>query len=423
MGEEKKTVNVFLAAVHIKNTPLEDTQESMKELEALCVTLGFNVVGQEIQSRPSFESKTFLGKGKLEEIKAFMEEFGADTLVMDTELSPKQGINVEQSLDAMVLDRSQVILEIFSDHARTPESKAQVELARLYYMLPRLLGMWSHLDREKGGISASRGTGEKQISIDRNIVRKRMSKLQKDLGRIEKQRQNQSKQRDNVFSVSLVGYTNAGKTTLLKSLTGKGDGGKDVLFATLESTTRKLTGLTKPDILLSDTVGFIQKLPHHLIASFRSTLAVVHEADLLLHVVDASSVKIFLEIETTLAALKEIGADKVPRLLILNKADLIANDVELIILKKTFSNALFVSNLESKTIEELKVAIQEHFSKTFVTEKITLTYDMGGILSKLYPFCIVDKVDYVEEGMVVEYTATIPNDKTIKKMIKDMENK
>ena len=148
MGEEKKTVNVFLAAVHIKNTPLEDTQESMKELEALCVTLGFNVVGQEIQSRPSFESKTFLGKGKLEEIKAFMEEFGADTLVMDTELSPKQGINVEQSLDAMVLDRSQVILEIFSDHARTPESKAQVELARLYYMLPRLLGMWSHLDRE-----------------------------------------------------------------------------------------------------------------------------------------------------------------------------------------------------------------------------------------------------------------------------------
>ena len=414
---EQRAQKVFLAGVHIKDHPLEESEASFEELHALAITLGLEIVGSSIQNRPAYDSRSFLGKGKILELKEELEELKVDMLIIDGELSPKQAKVIEGELGIMVIDRSQLILEIFSDHARTPESKAQVELARLHYMLPRLVGMWAHLDREKGGIGASRGMGEKQVNIDRNITRRRMSKLEKDLAKVEGQRATQAKQRKQHFTISLVGYTNAGKTTVLKSLTNRGDGGQDQLFATLESTTRKLFGLTKPEILLSDTVGFIQKLPHHLIASFRSTLSVVREADLLLHVVDGHSKMLNQQIKTTEAALKEIGAEKIPRLMIINKMDLVSDPVEEIILKKSFPNALLISNLIPDTIDLLREAIQKYFVDGLDEETLRVPYGKSRLIPRIYQQAMVEEIEYTEDAILITITATAQNLGMIKKAI------
>ena len=276
-------------ALHLKSDRLDDTLDSLQELSSLAVTLGFKLIGSEVQSRSTPDSKSYIGGGKLKEIKEIIKEEKVDIVLFDNELSPNQGKYIEGFLDCMVWDRTQVILEIFANHARTPESRDQVELAQLKYMLPRLVGLWAHLDREKGGISASRGTGEKQINIDRKLIRSRITRLENALKKVEKERGVQSKRRAECFQVGVVGYTNAGKTSLINRLTGAELLSEDKLFATLESATRILPSETKPDVLISDTVGFIRNLPHNLIASFRSTLSVVRDADLLLHVVDASS--------------------------------------------------------------------------------------------------------------------------------------
>ncbi len=409
MSETKGNKRAFVAGVHLKSQSLAETQASMAELRALAETLGLTLVGSYLQQRDAIDSRSFLGRGKLEEIKAETERLEADLILLDAELSPNQAKVIEQTLGRMVLDRSQVILEIFSNHARSPESKAQVELARLHYMLPRLVGMWAHLDREKGGIGASKGTGEKQINIDRALVRSRMRKLEKDLKRIEGQRAVQAKQRKNHFTVGLVGYTNAGKTSLLKALTGKGEGGEDQLFATLESTTRKLYGLTKPEILLSDTVGFIQRLPHHLVASFRSTLSVVREADLLLHVVDAGSPMLNRQTETTLAVLDEIGAGQIPRMTVMSKVDLIPDPVEEIILKKSFPKAVFVSTLNPKSIEPLKLAIQHYFLEGFIHEIFKVPYTKSGLLPQIYQLAMVEEVAYEEDTINLTLAVTSKN--------------
>ena len=307
----------LLLAVQTPDISDADLADSLRELEDLAVSVGCKVVGRMVQARPRIHPGTFLGSGKLEQAETSMRICGAELAIFDSNLSPSQSENLERGLRRMVMDRTQLILEIFGRNVRTHEARIQVELAQLEYMLPRLVGMWAHLDRERGGIGGSRGMGEKQIDIDRSLIRHRIAKLKKELSHVAQERNTQKKRRDACFRASLVGYTNAGKSTLMNRLTSADVTVENRLFATLDPTTRALTRENRPPILLSDTVGFLKRLPHELVASFRSTLEVVADADLLLHVVDLSHEQFEEHIATTEEVLGEIGAATVPRMLVL----------------------------------------------------------------------------------------------------------
>ncbi|MDT8446748.1 MAG: GTPase HflX [bacterium] len=413
----------LLVSVHIKGEDLSLAEESLKELENLALTLDFEVVGQVIQSRSSPDSRTFLGQGKLEEIQQLAESAEANLLIVDHELSPNQGKNLEREMGFMVIDRTQLILEIFFDHAKTPEAKAQVELAQLKYMLPRLVGMWAHLDREKGGIGASRGTGEKQINIDRTIIRNRIAKLEKILRQAQKDRGVQSKSRRDCYQVAIVGYTNAGKTTLMHELSGLNQTGENKLFATLESRTRQLEGFSNPDLLLSDTVGFIQNLPHGLVASFRSTLSVVREADLLMHVADANSPILSQHLETTFNVLGEIGAGEVPQILVFNKADLVTDPERLVWLKSRYPGSIAVSSFDREGLAQLLKLIQGHFAKNFISQELLIPYNRSEWVNRVHQLAQVKSQAYEEEGVRITYRTTAANQKMLESLMRNQENK
>jgi len=415
---KQEKIKVYLLAIHLKSNPVEETLDSLREMEALATTMNFNVIGQDFQSRPTPDPKSYIGTGKLSEIKQIVKQQKIDLILFDHELSPNQGKFLEGILDCMVWDRTQLILEIFVSHARTPESKNQVELAQMKYMLPRLVGMWAHLDRETGGINASRGTGEKQIAIDRNLIRKRIGRLEKSLKKIEKERLVQSKRRSSCFQVGVVGYTNAGKTSLINRLTGAELLTEDKLFATLDSTTRVLNNAANPKILISDTVGFIRNLPHNLIASFRSTLSVVKDADLLLHVVDASHPNVDQHIETTHQVLEEIGAADVQRLLVLNKMDLIPEQMDRMILEKNYPQGIAISVLESTAIEELVDEVQGYFAKSYVKDNTVLPYDKSDLLSRFYQLGTVESVQYDEDGIHITHAIPQFNQKILANLLK-----
>jgi GTP-binding protein HflX len=416
-SQEKQ--RVFLVALQLKSEKTENTLDSLQELGSLAKTLGFKLAGKMFQVRSTPDSKSYIGAGKLQEVKDIVRQKKVDIVLFDHELSPNQGKYIESFLDCMVWDRTQVILEIFANHARTPESRDQVALAQLKYMLPRLVGLWAHLDREKGGISASRGTGEKQINIDRKLIRTRITRLEKSLKRIARERSVQSKQRSSCFQIGVVGYTNAGKTSLINRLTGSELLEQDKLFATLESTTRILPTDTKPDLLVSDTVGFIRNLPHNLIASFRSTLAVVMDADMLIHVVDSSSPNIEQHIETTQNVLREIGAEKIPRLLVFNKMDRIEEEMDRMILMKTYPDCIAVSALDPEKVALLKASLKDHFSQLFVRDCTILPYDKGELLSKFYQLGTVEELEYAEDGIHITHATTRVNKNILAEMLKD----
>lgn len=409
---------MFLVSLHLKSEKMEHTLDSLQELASLAKTLGFKKRGQMVQSRSTPDSKSYIGAGKLKEIKDIVKRRKINIVLFDHELSPNQGKFIETFLDCMVWDRTQVILEIFANHARTPESRDQVELAQLKYMLPRLVGLWAHLDREKGGISASRGTGEKQINIDRKLIRTRITRLENSLKKIARERSVQSKQRSTCFQIGVVGYTNAGKTSLINRLTGAELLAENKLFATLESATRQLPTDTKPDLLVSDTVGFIRNLPHNLIASFRSTLSVVMEADLLLHVVDASSDSIEQHIQTTEQVLNEIGAGKVPRLLVLNKMDQVEEEMDRMILMKSYPGSISVSTFDEEQVESLKEHVREHFAKSFVRECTILPYTKTDLLSRFYELGTVEEVEYAEDGIHITHAATVASRNILNELLK-----
>ena len=394
--------NVFIVALNLKPSPLNETEESLNELEALAETLNFCVKGRVIQSRNSPDQRTFIGKGKLHEVENAVEELGIDVVLFDCELTPKQGQVLEKILGCMVWDRTQVILEIFGRHARTSESKVQVELASLEYMMPRLVGMWAHLDRERGGISASRGMGEKQINVDRKIVRTRIGKLKKELEKIVSERQTQKKKRKDCFQIAIIGYTNAGKSTLMNLLTGNNLLTEDRLFATLESTTRILKGVTKPETVISDTVGFIRNLPHGLVASFRSTLDVVKDADLILHVTDANHPSVEEHISTTLDVLKEIGGGDIPAILVLNKSDLIKDEIKKLILERKYSDAVMLSAFDIKTKNILIDKIKAFFQDQFFSRKVKLPYSKSENLAYFYEHAVVENISYLDDAMHID---------------------
>ncbi len=325
----------------------------MTELRLLAETAGAEVLGEVLQRRGSVRSATFLTKGKIDEVRALSEERNASLLLLDDDLSPAQSRNLEEDLNLRVVDRSGLILDIFARRARTREARLQVELAQLEYVLPRLTRMWEHLSRLGGGIG-TRGPGETQLEVDRRRIRHRIAKLKRELEGVVRERRVQRKGRREWYKVSLVGYTNAGKSTLFNALTRARVYVEDQLFATLDPTTRIFAAGAGVRALLTDTVGFIRKLPPHLVASFRATLEEVAEANLLLHTVDASEPDPQAHIEAVESVLEEIGALHRPRLLVFNKIDAVPDEVALLGLRARYPGAIFVSAAAREGLELLR---------------------------------------------------------------------
>jgi len=293
---------------------------SLEELGLLADTAGAEVLGQVVQRRGTIHPSSFIGKGKLDELKHEAIERQADVAIFNDDLSPPQVRNLEKAIGIKVVDRSELILDIFAKRARTRESRLQVELAQLEYTLPRLTGMWKHLERQAGGIG-TRGPGETQLEVDRRRVRERIAALKRQLEGVARERETQRRRRRTMFRAAIVGYTNAGKSTLFNALTRATVFVENRLFATLDATTRQMVSPQRDVVLLTDTVGFIRKLPHHLVASFRSTLTEVTEADVLLHVVDASDPDFRRQMDAVEQVLDEILDTPRPRVMVFNKSD------------------------------------------------------------------------------------------------------
>ena len=350
-------------------------EEHLKELELLAKTAGADVVGKITQKLYRINPSFFIGSGKAKQIIKQAEELGVSLIIFDDELSPAQIKNYSNLVkNIKVIDRSALILDIFSQHAKTKEAKTQVELAQLEYMLPRLTRAWTHLERQMGGIGARAGAGETQIEVDRRLLRNRISKLKKELEKIEKERETQSKNRSNEFKVALVGYTNAGKSTLMKTISGADVLIKNQLFATLDTTIRTVKLDNSHKILLSDTVGFVRKLPHHLVASFRSTLKEVVEAELILIMLDASSNEVNEHYNTILDVLKDLGVKRHSYLIILNKIDNENVDKKISYLKRIFPEAIFISALNKLMIDSLTEKIIEIMDENFKVVDLCFKY-------------------------------------------------
>ena len=333
--------------------------ESLEELTGLAKTAGYDVIEKISVKLNKVNPRSFFGKGKIDEFKDLVEQCQADWVVFNEDLTPSQNRNIENSLKCNVIDRCALIIEIFAKHARTREAKTQVELARLNYMLPRLTGQWSHLSRQRGGIGL-REVGEKQLEIDRRLIQKKIFKLKKELESIDKERKIQRKNRSNLFKAALVGYTNAGKSTLMNSLTGSILLVENKLFATLDSTVRTLKTAGRPKILIADTVGLIDKLPHSLVASFKSTLDEIRYANLIIKVVDITHQSFDKHISTTQKVLQELGVCDIPSFWVFNKIDLLREEEILANLKSRHPEGIFVSGKNSSGINLLKEKIYLH---------------------------------------------------------------
>jgi GTP-binding protein HflX len=335
-----------------------DLPRSLDELRRLADTAGARVLGELVQRRGAVHPPTFLGKGKLAELKELAEEREADLVVFNDDLTPSQVRNLEKELGAKVVDRSELILDIFARRARTRESRLQVELAQLQYQLPRLTGMWKHLERQAGGIG-TRGPGETQLETDRRFVRERIARLKHALEGVERERETQRRRRRERFRAALVGYTNAGKSTLFNALTRAGVFVEDRLFATLDATTRQMVSPARELVLLTDTVGFIRKLPHHLVASFHSTLAEAVEADLLLHVVDAADPDLRRQMEAVEGVLEELLDEPRPTVLVFNKLDRVGDEDAVAGLAARFPDAFLVSARTGAGLDALRAFLFE----------------------------------------------------------------
>ena len=374
--------------------------EHLDELELLAETAGAKIAGRITQRVSKINPATFIGKGKAEELLNQAKELDVKLIVFDDELSPGQMKNYHKISDNVkVLDRSGLILDIFHKHAKTKEARTQVDLAYMEYLLPRLTRQWTHLERQMGGIGTRAGMGETQIEIDRRLIRTRISKLKKELTRIEKERDTQSYRRQSEFRVSLVGYTNAGKSTLFKALTGSDVYIQDQLFATLDTTVRQIKINETHPILLSDTVGFIRKLPHNLVASFKSTLKEVLEADLILVMLDISSSQIEDHFQTIENVLKEMGAQEIPQILVLNKVDLISDGNMIEKRQREFPNSVTVSAQQHLRLSELRSRIIGKMEENFQTIDLEFSYDQGKTIAHAQEGVDVLKREYEETGV------------------------
>ena len=369
-----------------------DIDNHLSELSLLAETAEIEVLGQITQKLVKVNPAFFVGKGKASQVIEQAKVLDANLIIFDEELSPAQIKNYHKlAKDIIVIDRSALILDIFKKHAKTREAKTQVELAFCQYLLPRLTRQWTHLERQMGGVGTRAGMGETQIEIDRRLIRDKISKLKLDLKKIEIERTTQSQKRKREFRVALVGYTNAGKSTLFNSLTGNNVYVQDQLFATLDTTVRKLKINKTHQVLISDTVGFIRKLPHNLVASFRSTLKELLEADLILIVLDASSVIIDDHLDTIKRVLTDLGADDIPKSLVLNKIDRVQEELELKRLRNKFSDAIFISAFHHLRLDDVRDHIIDKIESDFEIFDLNIPYHKGKTISQLQ-----DQVEILE---------------------------
>ena len=374
------------------------TEESMEELSALLETAGGETVGVVTQQKDSPDPRTFIGEGKVAEVKDLVEAMEADMVIFDNTLSPSQQRVLSEELKVSVLDRSALILDIFAQRARTREGRLQVELAQYKYLLPRLLGMWKHLERQEGAIG-TRGPGETQLESDRRHIHKKISKLEAELKDVRRVRATQRERRikNEVPVVAIVGYTNAGKSTLLNHLTGAEIPANNRLFDTLDTTTRTLEISDTCTVLISDTVGFIRKLPHHLVEAFKATLEELEYADLLLHVIDSSSPQWREQAEVVEELIHQLGADQTPRIEVFNKCDLWTGDI-----RPHGEGRVSISAKTGEGVPELLAAIGKVLDNGSRRVTIHLPYDRGGILEALYKEAKVEQVDY---GQTIDIVA------------------
>jgi GTP-binding protein HflX len=342
---DTRSVRVFLVGVELKSRTAASVRESLDELEELAVTAGTQIVGEGVQKMTVPVAATYIGPGKAEEFARQCKANDVDTIIFDDELSPAQTRNLEKLFGCKIMDRTALILEIFGQRARTREGKLQIEHAQLKYLLPRLTRFWSHLSRQRGSTGSIGGEGESQLEADRRKISERIEKISSELDKVRSQRETQraGRQRSQWPLASIVGYTNAGKSTLLNKLTGAAVLAEDKLFATLDPTTRRLKLPTKQNVLLTDTVGFIKKLPHGLVEAFKATLEEVVQADLLLHVVDISHPQAEEQIAAVNTVLMEIGAAEKPVLMVFNKIDQMNGNGALPRLREKFPNAVSIS--------------------------------------------------------------------------------
>ena len=382
---------------HSLNNDENATDSSMEELAALLETAGGQSVGVVMQSKDSPDPRTFIGEGKVAEVKELVQSLGADMVIFDNSLSPSQQRVLSEELKVPVLDRSALILDIFAQRARTREGRLQVELAQYKYLLPRLLGMWKHLERQEGAIG-TRGPGETQLESDRRHIRRKISKLESELKEVRRVRgvQRERRIKNEVPVVAIVGYTNAGKSTLLNKLTGADIPANNRLFDTLDTTTRTLEISDTCTVLISDTVGFISKLPHHLVEAFKATLEELEFADLLLHVIDASNPEWRDQAAVVDELIRQLGAEQTPRIEVFNKCDRYVGEI-----RPHGENIVSVSAKTGEGLDNLLDAIGKRLDSGAKRVTIHLPYDKGGILDALYKEAKVEKVDYSDTIDVV----------------------
>ena len=393
---KNRAVLVGLAAFSLSREENAD-EDSMEELSALLETAGGETAAVVMQSKDSPDPRTFIGEGKVAEVRELVKSLDADMVIFDNSLSPSQQRVLTEELKVQVLDRSALILDIFAQRARTREGRLQVELAQYKYLLPRLLGMWTHLERQEGAIG-TRGPGETQLESDRRHIRRKISKLESELKEVRRVRATQRERRikNEVPVVAIVGYTNAGKSTLLNKLTGADIPANNRLFDTLDTTTRTLEISDTCTVLLSDTVGFIRKLPHHLVEAFKATLEELEFADLLLHVIDSSNPQWREQAAVVDQLIHELGADQTPRIEVFNKCDLWTGDI-----RPHGEDRVSISAWTGEGLPELLSAIGKRLDNGARRVTIHLPYDRGGEVERLYQEAKVEKVDYGETIDVV----------------------
>ena len=386
--------------------------DPLEELEQLALTAGAEVRDKILQRRERPDSATYVGSGKAREIGERAEELDCDAVLFDNDLSPAQVRNLEKAMGRKVLDRSEVILDIFATHARTNEAKLQVELAQLEYSLPRLKNLWSHLERivaghsSAGGGIGTRGPGEQQIEVDRRLARKRVTDLKRELERIAGRKRREIAGRAANYTVALVGYTNAGKSTLMRALTGADVLVEDKLFSTLDTRTRTWRLPNRQRILISDTVGFIRDLPHHLVASFHATLEEVATADLLLHVVDASHAEAARHIAAVRSVLGKLGCGEARTIGVLNKADRAGDRLALALLEREFAESVSCSAKTGEGLDRLAAAVERGIADRFVERELVLPAGDGRILAELSRFGTV--LDHTYEDEIVRVRVRMP---------------
>jgi GTP-binding protein HflX len=405
----------MLIALQTRHISREMVEEHLSELEELADTAGADSIFKIIQSKSAIDPAFYIGKGKAEELAQLVELNNIDLVISDDDFTPVQVRNLEKLFNRKIIDRSGLILDIFALRAKTKEAKTQVELAQLEYMLPRLTRAWTHLSKQYGGIG-TKGPGETQIETDRRMIRTRISHLKEKLKEIESQRQTQGKGRKDFVRISIAGYTNAGKSTLFNLLTKADVFAEDKLFATLDSTTRTIN-FNKEKILISDTVGFIRKLPAHLVASFKSTLNEVRDSDIILHMIDLSHPYYEDHLKVVEETLKEFGSECKKEIKVFNKVDSVKDKSIIEYVRNHYPGCVVISAQKGINISALIKAIEKIIKDEFVEEELTLGIEQTKLASQIYDLAEVTSVKYNHDTVLFKFRSNKENSEKIKKLI------